>query len=371
MTGAEQITISAGEVLHADGLTIQPSQTFSMTSIAINKLSARENSILNGINRAYTFSSTLADFSGVITFDYEDSELNDLSENDLLFHYYNDDWISPGAGSFSQNTTTNQYSATLSNASFSKITLALVQRLTPTISDFTDLTLSYGTDNVSATYTSTSTGTPTFTISNTTIAQINASTGSITTVGVGTTTVWINLEDDGTYEAATASATLTITSKTLTITAVDKTKVYDGSVFPQANYSVTYDGFVVGEDKDNSDLIGTIDYGGTAIAATASGTYVITPSGLTSDNYSIVYEDGELSITQRDISAASIAAIADKIYNGSAQTVSPASKPVNVIPLEFKLASVVPSYILSLAVIPDTVIVLFVISKVSGLRVIS
>ena len=51
--------------------------------------------------------------------------------------------------------------------------------------------------------------------------------------------------------------------------------------------------------------------------------------------------------------------------------VSPASKPVNVMPLVFKLASVVPSYILSLAVIPDTVIVLFVISKVSGLRVIS
>ena len=138
----------------------------------------------------------------------------------------------------------------------------------------------------------------------------NAGTATITLTGIGNYT-------------GTKTQTFTITSKTLTITAEDKNKVYDGSVFPQANYSVTYDGFVVGEDKDNSDLIGTIDYGGTAIAATASGTYVITPSGLTSDNYSIVYEDGELSITQRDISEASIADIADLVYTGSAQTVSP------------------------------------------------
>ena len=302
MTGAEQITINAGEVLHADGLTIQPSQTFSMTSITISKASAPENNILNGITRAYTFSNTLTDFSGVITFDYEDGNLNSLSENDLLFHYYNDGWISPGSGAFSQNITTNQYSATLSNASFSEITLALVQRIKPTISDFTDLTLSYGTDNVSATYTSTSTGTPTFTISNTAIAQINSNTGSITTTGVGTTTVWLNLEDDGTYEASTASFTLNIESAVLTITADDQTKVYDTAVYTPSNYTSTFTGLVKGEN--NSVLSGTLSYTGTALTATNSGTYVITPYGLTSSNYSITYVTGELNITQKPITIA-------------------------------------------------------------------
>jgi gliding motility-associated-like protein len=51
-------------------------------------------------------------------------------------------------------------------------------------------------------------------------------------------------------------------------------------------------------------LSGTLTYTGTALTATASGTYVITPGGLTSSNYSITYISGELSISQRPITIA-------------------------------------------------------------------
>ncbi|MDB4635617.1 autotransporter-associated beta strand repeat-containing protein, partial [Flavobacteriaceae bacterium] len=276
---------------------------------------------------------------------------------------------------------------TLTNTNYTIVFIPGTFTISPTVPDingFTDLTLTYGDANLSRTYTSTSTGTPTYTISNTNVATINSSTGSITTVGVGTTTVWLSLEDDGTYEPGTASMTLTvaalpmtvtadpqtkvygatdpeltysyvpsgpltnthtvtftgtltrttnenagtysitigtltntnysityvgadftITSKTLTITAVDKTKVYDSAVYTPTDYSVGYIGFVDGEDENTLlALSGTLTYTGTALTATNSGTYVITPGGLTSNNYSITYLSGELSITQKPITIA-------------------------------------------------------------------
>ena len=105
---------------------------------------------------------------------------------------------------------------------------------------------------------------------------------------------------------------LQVTPKALSITADDKTKVYDGFVFPEGNYTVTYDGFVVGEDE--TDLAGALGFSGTAITATNAGTYVITPGGLTSSNYNITFIDGELEIT-----AATLTITADdktKVYDG-------------------------------------------------------
>ena len=93
MKGAEQLSISANEILHIDGLTLQPTDSFTMTSTVIKKVNSPQNDILSGITSAYTFSNTLVDFSGVITFNYLNSELNGLTETDLLFHYYNNDRI--------------------------------------------------------------------------------------------------------------------------------------------------------------------------------------------------------------------------------------------------------------------------------------
>ncbi|MCG5644949.1 YDG domain-containing protein [Flavobacteriaceae bacterium LSUCC0859] len=166
----------------------------------------------------------------------------------------------------------------------------LAQTVSPTVT-FNSQTLVEGTD---------------YTVSFTN--NLNVGTASLTLTGIGGYT-------------GTKSAAFNIIAKTLTITAVDKTKVYDSSVFTPTDYTVTYDGFENGETK--SVLSGTITYTGTAVAATASGTYVITPGGLTSSNYSITYVSGELSITQRNISETSIAAIADLVYTGAAQTVSP------------------------------------------------
>ena len=85
-----------------------------------------------------------------------------------------------------------------------------------------------------------------------------------------------------------------ITTVPLTVTAENKSKEFDGLVFP-GPYTVAYVGFVNGETS--SVLNGALGFSGTAISATAVGTgYVIHPSGLTSGNYDITFLDGTLTI---------------------------------------------------------------------------
>jgi len=90
--------------------------------------------------------------------------------------------------------------------------------------------------------------------------------------------------------------TASITKIPLTITAEDKTKPYDGN--PYSPFTVAYTGFVHGDTS--SALTGDLSTTGTAATAVNAGTgYVITPSGLTSDNYAISFVDGSLDITKR------------------------------------------------------------------------
>ncbi|MEI6456389.1 MAG: MBG domain-containing protein, partial [bacterium] len=90
-----------------------------------------------------------------------------------------------------------------------------------------------------------------------------------------------------------ASPTFTITPKALTITADNKSKCFDGSVY-SGGYTVTYSGFVTGEGPWV--LGGALLFSGSAITATIPGTYDILPSGLTSGNYTITYQSGTLTI---------------------------------------------------------------------------
>ena len=96
------------------------------------------------------------------------------------------------------------------------------------------------------------------------------------------------------YDLTFVSKDFSITQKSLTVTAENKTKEYDGAVF--TGFTVTYSGFITGEDE--TDLSGTLVYSGSATTATNVGTgYVITPGGLTSSNYVITFADGSLDIT--------------------------------------------------------------------------
>ncbi len=88
-----------------------------------------------------------------------------------------------------------------------------------------------------------------------------------------------------------------INKKELTVTADNKTKEYDGSGY--SSFTVSYNGFIDGEDQTN--LSGALSFTGTATTAINAGTdYTITPGGLSSENYAIVYVDGYLDIHKVD-----------------------------------------------------------------------
>ena len=103
---------------------------------------------------------------------------------------------------------------------------------------------------------------------------------------------------------------LTITKKALTVTANNASKTYDGLAYSGGN-GVSYSGFVNGETA--SVLSGSPTYSGTSQSATNAGSYVITPSGLSSGNYTLSFEDGALTIDKRPVNIS-----VSKTHDGSA-----------------------------------------------------
>ena len=100
----------------------------------------------------------------------------------------------------------------------------------------------------------------------------------------------------------------------LTVTAEDN-KIVFGDEEPE--YSVTYEGFV---NKETASVLGgklafTCGYK----KGSNAGTYPITPSGLTSDNYEITFAKGTLTVEKGDITVTAPKAVDGLVYTGTAQ----------------------------------------------------
>ncbi|MFC6744714.1 beta strand repeat-containing protein [Methylobacterium persicinum] len=115
------------------------------------------------------------------------------------------------------------------------------------------------------------------------------------------------------YALTFQGGTLTITKASLTVTAKDASKTYDGQAFSGGN-GVSYAGFADGEDA--SALGGTLAYGGTSQGAKNAGSYAIAASGLTSGNYTIGFQDGTLTVAKAPLTA-SLAGPVSKTYDGT------------------------------------------------------
>ncbi|MGI4847827.1 MAG: beta strand repeat-containing protein, partial [Janthinobacterium lividum] len=109
-----------------------------------------------------------------------------------------------------------------------------------------------------------------------------------------------------------STGTLTVNKAALTITANNDTKTYNGLGYTGGN-GVIYSAFVNGETA--SVLTGTPSYTGSSQNAINSGTYAITPGGLSSDNYTLTYASGTLTVSK---AALAVAANASKTYDGLA-----------------------------------------------------
>mgnify|MGYP006279419505 CR=1 FL=1 len=158
-----------------------------------------------------------------------------------------------------------------------------------------------------------------------------------------------------------ASGNGAITTAPLTVTADDKSKVYDGTAY--SPFTVTYDGFVNGEDENSADGFTDPGFTGDAVGATEVGTYTITPQNASATNYSFTYEDGTLEITPVNFT---LKAMLQGPYNSSTSSMDnplrsnnqlPDNQPFNTEPWNYSGDETLPSSVPSNAV--DWVLVEF------------
>jgi hypothetical protein len=97
-----------------------------------------------------------------------------------------------------------------------------------------------------------------------------------------------------TQDVANATA-LTVTPATLTVTAGNLAKTYDGQAFVGGS-TLTYAGFR--NDETAAVLAGSVSFAGTSQGAINAGTYALTPSGLSAANYTVNFASGTLTVNK-------------------------------------------------------------------------
>ena len=130
-----------------------------------------------------------------------------------------------------------------------------------------------------------------------TTVTLTPSASDYTTNGTITPSDATTQKGIGNYSVTYTDGALTIGKAVLTVTAKDKTITYGDA---PANDGVTYSGFVTGEDENTAGVLsGTLAYAYTYAQYGDVGSYTITPSGLTSNNYAITFESGTLTVQQK------------------------------------------------------------------------
>jgi hypothetical protein len=98
---------------------------------------------------------------------------------------------------------------------------------------------------------------------------------------------------DSNYNLSFVDGAMIIDKAALTVTALNSRKIYDANAFT-GGAGVSYDGFVGNETA--AALSGTLSYSGNSQGARNTGAYVLTPGGVTSNNYSLAFSNGALTV---------------------------------------------------------------------------
>lgn len=129
-----------------------------------------------------------------------------------------------------------------------------------------------------------------------------SSTGAIDFLNWNYSDAWVR--------SASGMPILNALVKTITVTALNISKTYDGLAYT-GNKAVNYAG------ADKNYLSGTLVYSGSSASATNAGSYVITPGGLVSSNpqYVVSYVNGVLNIAKAPLTLNAVTA--SKTYDGT------------------------------------------------------
>ena len=113
---AEEMTITAGATIYADGLSITPTEDFTFGTTSLSLVPASTNKLSNQVSRVYKFSNPSALFSGNLSMIYSDSELNGLTEQNLQLFISN-------LGSWYRQVTQTDATNNNSSSSISRLSL--------------------------------------------------------------------------------------------------------------------------------------------------------------------------------------------------------------------------------------------------------
>jgi len=153
--------------------------------------------------------------------------------------------------------------------------------------------------------------------------------GNIHITGAGTATITASQASDGFYPAASINQTLTVSKTPLTITADNQTK-FQGQANPIL--TITYTGLVLGETA--AALLTPPVITTTAVTASPAGTYPITVNGATSNNYTITFVNGTLTVQPQQNQTITFPALATKTY-GNADFAAGATSTNSTIPITY------------------------------------
>jgi YVTN family beta-propeller protein len=207
--------------------------------------------------------------------------------------------ITPTAGTANQSVTFTPYDASNYNTATQGVSVT-VNKATPTITTWpTASAITYGQTLSSSILSGQVVVTPG------TFAFTTPST--MPSVGTSSNSVTFTPTDATNYTTVTQGVSVLTNQKSLTITAENKNKVF-GATDPAL--TVVFSGFIAGENA--SVLSGTLSI--LRVTGEDVGTYTITPSGLTSSNYTIIFTNGTFSITGGVAQTITFGSLPDKTY---------------------------------------------------------
>lgn len=230
--------------------------------------------------------TTTASYLGAIQICLNYTGINYVNEAGLkLFHFENGAWVDVTSSLDTINKLI--YGAVTSLSPFA---IFESTQKTPVITWANPASISYGTP-LSGTQLNATANTPgSFTYT--------PPAGTVLPAGNGQKlTVTFNPTDTTLYRSTTATVLIEVGKATLTITAEDKAKVAGGAM---PALTAKYAGFVNGDGA--SSLIPAPVLSTIANASSPAGSYPITVSGAGSDNYSILYIGGTLTVMPASLS---------------------------------------------------------------------
>lgn len=171
-------------------------------------------------------------------------------------------------------------------------------------------TVTYGDENFTLSAQGNTTGsTVTYAVTGGDAVSISGST--VTIVKPGTVTITATSKLDG-YKDKTRTITFTVKKKPVVVTADNQAMVY-GEPFSSVANVYTTAGTVIGND-----VAGEASYTTTYTPSKGAGSYLITPSGLTSDYYTLTYEPGTLTVNPKTLTEDDFTVtVANKEYDGT------------------------------------------------------